>query len=138
MTTTARDTVRWISMPIATLLAMVIAAVSLTFVLDVLSRFTIVRDSADVVAGIHGSMVAWATLATANTVAPTRRRLVVLFVFACGAWAAWRVLGDWYFPESHARAYQPSSAPLIMTLVSGLVVTVALWRSAFSDDATGH
>lgn len=117
-------------MPVATLLAMVISAISLAFVVDALSPFTVVRDSADVVAGVHGSLVAWATLATARTLTPSRRRLVVPFAFLCGAWAAWRVLGNWYFPEFHPRAYQASRVPLTMTLVSGLICTVVLWRSA--------
>lgn len=138
MTSAARGAVRWISVPIATLLAMVISAISLAFVVDVLSRFAVVRDSADVVAGVHGSLVAWATLATARTVAPNRRRLVVPFAFLCGAWVAWRVLGDWYFPEPHPRAYQTSRVPLIMTLVSGLVCTAAFWRGAVFHDETHH
>lgn len=134
MKSSARKILRWLSVPIATLLAMVVSAIFLVYVVEVLSRFAIVRDSADVVAGVHGGLVAWATLATARTVAPTRRRRVVLFALLCGVWAAWRVLGDWYFPEHHPRAYQPSNVPLIMTLVSGLVCAAVLWRGAVSHD----
>lgn len=138
MIASARAVVRWISVPIATVLAMVMSAILLSLLIDVLSRLSVVRDGADVVAGLQGGIVAWVTLATASAVAPTQRRLVVLFAFLCGTWAAWRVLGNWYFPEHHVRAYQASRLPLTMTLVSGLVCMVAFWLGAPPLDEARH
>lgn len=138
MNESARVAIRWISVPIATVLAMVMSAILLSLVIDVLSRFAVVREAADVVSGFHGGIVAWATVATARAVAPTQRRLVLLCAFLFGGWAAWRVVGDWDFPEQHPRAYQPSKLPLAMTLVSGLVCVVAFWRGAASNVETRH
>lgn len=74
--------------------------------------------------------LALATVATAWALAPTHRRLVVLIADAFGYWAAWEVLADWYFPESHPLAYQTSRLPLVTTLASGLVCVFKLWTSA--------
>ena len=113
---------------------MVMSAMLLSLLLDVLSRVALVRQAPDVVAGFHGATVAWVTLATARAVAPTQRRLVVLFAFLGGAWVAWRVLGHWYFPEHHARAYEPSPLPLTVTIGTGLVCLVAYWSGAAASD----
>ena len=54
-------------------------------------------------------------------VAPRFRMIVAIALYGVGACVAWIVLGAWYFPEGHPRAYQVSHVPLSLTLIGGLV-----------------
>jgi hypothetical protein len=123
-----RANVRWIAVPIATVLAMVLSAILLSLIVEPLERIAAVRQAAAFVAGLQGGIVAFVTLATARAVAPSHRRLIVLVVLLFGSWAAGRVLGDWVFPEYHPRAYKESHLPLVITLVSGIASMLMLWH----------
>ena len=62
----------------------------------------------------------------AALIAPTRRALTAIVLYACGAALAWSQLNDWYFPEGHPRGYQPSRVPLVLTLLGGIVGVLAV------------
>jgi uncharacterized membrane protein (UPF0136 family) len=80
----------------------------------------------DVRVGIVYAIAAAVWVIVGTRVAPTRRAVVPVALFAAGACLAWLVLHSWYFPESHPRAYQPSQVPLVLTLVGGLVGSAAM------------
>lgn len=57
----------------------------------------------------------------AACIAPSNRTPTATVLYACGAALAWSELNPWYFPEGHPRGYQPSLAPLVLTLVGGAI-----------------
>ncbi len=109
-------------------MAMLASVVVLLVLVTVLAEiFPIFARHADIVTGVHGALVAAATITSAWYIAPAHRRAVGVTAYAFGSWAAAQALDQWYFPEGSGRAYQTSDLPLTMTLVGGLLCVVALW-----------
>ena len=86
----------------------------------------------DVRVGMVSALAAIAFVVLGALVAPRFRIFVAFGLYALGAWIAKLALGDWYFPEGHPRAYQPSLVPLALTLAGGAIgvasVVVTEWR----------
>lgn len=79
----------------------------------------------DAQAAVGLALRAFAFVMAGALMAPRARLLIAPALFAAGAWLAWDVLGTWYFPESHPRAYEPSLLPLWGCWAGG-VAAVAL------------
>ena len=63
-------------------------------------------------------------------IAPAHRTFVAMVLFVAGACLALFVIGSWFFPEGHPRAYQSSRVPLAMTLLGGLMALAAVaWKN---------
>jgi hypothetical protein len=126
--------VRWVLVPVA---AMGSCAGSLTAtgVLGRMSERAIspltieAILSIDVRVGLANAAAAVLFVLVGAMVAPKHRTTVSIFLYAVGATVAWEGLKDWYFPEHHPRAYQPSLVPMWLTLGGGLiaVLMVAAW-----------
>ena len=85
----------------------------------------------DVRVGVAYGIGAALFVAIGAIVAPRWRVGVAVTLYAIGAYVAQLALSNWFFPEGHARAYQPSRIPLMMTLCGGLVGTlITVLRSA--------
>jgi hypothetical protein len=81
----------------------------------------------DVRDGLAGFGAAIATVVAGSTMAPNRRRAVSLLIFAAGTYPAWILVGRWYFPEHHPRAYQSSARPFILTELGGIAGVLLVW-----------
>jgi hypothetical protein len=138
----SRNLWRWIATPFAVLAAL-IASVLLAELLSLLMARAVSQATlnsileADWRAGVFGALSAIVTIVVGTLVAPNHRRLVSLIVLAGGAWLAWQGMHDWYFPEHHPRGYQPSSVPLVMTLVGGLAGVMFVWSFSFARSGRG-
>ena len=126
---------RWIAVPVIAVSTMVGALLVLRGLGALLHRImspemleSIART--DVREGLVGAIVAAATVASASRASAGARRLVAVGVFVVGALLAWLALHDWYFPESHPRAYQPSSIPLYATWIGGALGVATVWWAA--------
>ena len=84
----------------------------------------------DVRTGFADGAAALAFVVAGAMIAPRSRLIVAMALCAVGAWVAWLVLGSWWFPENHPRAYQPSRMPLALTLLGGLIGVLITLRSA--------
>lgn len=84
----------------------------------------------DVRVGLAYAAAAAGFVVLGTLMAPRRRLLVAGALYLFGALVAWSVLGSWYFPEGHPRAYRPSRVPLGLTLSGGLfgVLAIAAWQ----------
>ena len=76
--------------------------------------------------GIANAIAAALFVVIGAMVAPRYRMFVSVLLYAIGATIAWEFLEGWYFPEHHARAYQPSLVPLRCTLLGGFIGVIAI------------
>ena len=130
----SRDAWRWVATPLAAFTALLGMYVVLSLLGVVIDRLipqatlnAVLRP--DLCAGIVGGLNAIATVISGCIVAPRWRGIVGIALFAGGAWLAWQVLGTWYFPEGHPRAYQESLVPYALTLVGGSIAVVVVCRA---------
>ena len=132
---------RWIAVPVIAVSTMVGALLVLRGLGALMHRLvsaemleSIART--DVREGLVGAIVAAATVASASRTSAGGRRWVAVGVFVAGALLAWLALHDWYFPESHPRAYEPSAIPLYATWSGGALGVATVWWAARRCAAT--
>jgi hypothetical protein len=130
----SRNAWRWVATPFAAFAGLVGAYVVLSLLSAAIYWLipqTIVNAALrpDLRAGIFGATLAIVTVISGCIVAPSWRGIVGIAVFAGGAWLAWQVLGSWYFPEGHPRAYQESLLPYALTIVGGIIAVLIVWRA---------
>ena len=120
--------VRWVLVPVS---AMGACAGALTAA-DIVRRASIPATSVegvvrlDVRVGLGYAIAAALFVVVGAMVAPKHRLIVSIFLYALGATVAWYGLNDWYFPEHHPRAYQPSRIPVGMALSGGVIAVLGL------------
>jgi len=125
---TFSNSVRWVLVPVS---AMGACAGALTAA-DIVRRVSVPATSVESVVRLDVRVgLAYATAAAlfvviGAMVAPKHRLIVSIFLYALGATVAWYGLHDWYFPEHHPRAYQPSRIPVEMALSGGVIAVLGL------------
>ena len=75
---------------------------------------------------VVGPFCATTVIAVTFWLAPTRKRSCALIVLLLGILFAWWLLRRSYYPEWHARAYQPTIIPLVATISAG-ILNYAFW-----------
>lgn len=134
---------RWLLVPIGALAGFIVGwlmfAAIVWFARLLLSHETFEQIvSVEFYAASAGAVAACATVLGGVLPAPARKRTVAVLVFLAGAAAAWQLLGSWFFPESHPRAYQHSSVPFIGTCLGGLAgVAIVYLRARRSRPGVG-
>ena len=125
---TFSHSLRWVLVPVS---AMGACAGALTAA-DIVRRVTVPATSVeavvrlDVRVGLAYAIAAALFVVVGAMVAPRHRLIVSIFLYALGATVAWNGLNDWYFPELHPRAYQPSRVPVGMALSGGAIAVLGL------------
>lgn len=142
---------RWMLVPAAAVagwLAGLVGAALLTVALHLALLAAGGALAPDIRLAIVGAVAAIGTVLGACVAAPSARRAVAVLSFAAGVWVAWRLLGHWYFPESHPRAYSRSHIPFVGTVLGGVggvllvwsrraTAVLSRWRRAAEQSAAG-
>jgi hypothetical protein len=125
---------RWVLVPFASMSAC--AATNLATG----KMFTWTVDSVlrlDAQVGISYAIAAALFVVIGAVVAPNYRVLIACFLYLVGAYIAWYVLKDWYFPEGHSMGYQRSLVPMWLTLCGGFVGVAAIALASFVTRVEG-
>ena len=90
----------------------------------------------DVRIGMAYAVAAALFVVVGAIMAPGHRIIVAGILYLLGATVAWYGLKDWYFPEHHSQAYQPSLVPMWLTLSGGMVGIIVVSARSHSHKRT--
>lgn len=73
---------------------------------------------------VAGFCVAFTVVVISHHIAPHYKSTTATIIFIIGAIAAYKLFGNWFYPEGYEKAYQPTYLPLATTLLGGLIGVV--------------
>jgi len=122
--------IRWILVPPAAVAGWIAGLVIGLLVGGLFQRICLAEGGdlpPDIGMAVCAAVAAIGTVLGACAAAPRAQLATAVLTFGTGVWAAWNLLGHWYFPEGHPRAYSSSHLPFAGAVLGGVTGVLLAW-----------